>query len=103
MGNRTPGLWRVGDGTIHSIGFKDDAVLVDNPDGSYRTICVLNKLFPNAADAHLIAAAPEMLAACQAMVTDHPAGWPPEMLYDKAKEAVEACRAAVAKATQESA
>lgn len=39
-----------------------------------------------------------LLAACEMVCADHPAGWPPEMIRDKDEEAAKACRAAIAEA-----
>ena len=90
----TPGPWEVEVGS---------AMLADNGVaslGRLRVVAVTPVLYENAqADAHLIAAAPELLAACRAMVSwndfaaDEDSGL--ESLYE---EAIRRARAAIAKA-----
>ena len=104
----TPGPWQRRDdwtGRLTIIGNVDGEELHDGPAYSYTTICDVNDDGDDAADeahanARLIAAAPDLLAALTGLLThthiaeSDPADWEPE---DHAVES--AARAAIARAT----
>jgi len=101
----TPGPWRVhqmnhADGALWlTIGFKDYEGTSD-PDGRWIGP-VADLRFLNAreeeqwANARLIAAAPDLLAACEAMSAHLRNGWPQGVAFETI---VDAMRAAIAKA-----
>lgn len=71
MSKHTPGPWRV-EHSAPEEGF--DAWVIDDPTHGYTIATVadtFNKRSENAANAHLIAAAPEMLAALKEYVRDY--------------------------------
>ena len=102
MATHTPGPWTLHPTTIHPA-----VRSVGTPDAGPRRICTVGSMNGNPVDkanARLIAAAPELLEACQAMIEwddreqDHAVDF--SARTELCRVAFDKARAAIAKATQ---